>query len=418
MTAIVVAAFLLLTLGAGSASAGSASVVYKGPSGSKQIALTFDDNTISGRGVATLRALEKDKVPATLFLIGDSVAATPAINEEIVKGMSAGLFEVGDHSWSHPVLTKLSDASLARQIGAGTKAFHTLTGARTAPLFRPPYGSTNSRVAAAAGTAGFRYLVLWDVDPRDWDGKSASSIASQVISHAHSGAIVIMHLSAAHTAAAIHTIVTTLRAKGYQFVSVSTMLKGDRQFLDVDEGTESGAAIARMVSKGYMSGYDHNYFGPADTITRAQVAKVATLVGGIHTDELENLHAPAFADVSPTSDGHGGYAAYPFDYVQEAAAAGLVLGSSAGDGSGSMLFSPSAVITRGQLASILARMARALKGYAAPEYPEDDIALVNKLGLMTKSSSGDFREWAGAERGQVAVAMTRYLELASIRPGG
>ena len=340
--------------------AASATVVYKGPSGSKQIALTFDDNGGSAHSVATLRALQANKVPASLFLIGSAVASTPNINTEIIKGMNAGLFEVGDHSWSHKVLTGLSTSALATEIGGGTDAFHSTTGARTVPLFRPPYGTTNSRVAAAAGAEGFNYLVLWDVDPRDWSGDSASSIANRVISHAHSGAIVVMHMSATHTAAAIPLIVKALRAKGYEFAKVSTMLKGDRLFLDVDAGSAQGAAIARMVERGFMNGYDGNYFGPVDTITRAQVAKVATEVGGIHTDEVENVDTPLFADVPAVRNSKGIYASYPFDYVQEAATAGLVLGSA--DAEGLNVFKPTADIKRLQLASILARMVRAVEG--------------------------------------------------------
>ena len=233
------------------------------------------------------------------------------------------------------------------------------------PLFRPPYGTTNSRVAAAAGAEGFSYLVLWDVDPKDWAGGSASSIANHVISHAHSGAIVVMHMSAAHTAAAIPLIVKALRAKGYEFAKVSTMLKGDRLFLDVDEASDQGVAIARMVEHGFMNGYDGNYFGPVDTITRAQVAKVATEVGGIHTDEVENVDAPLFADVPAVHNSKGVYASYPFDYVQEAATAGLVLGSA--DAEGLSVFKPTADIKRLQLASILARMVRQLKGYDTPD---------------------------------------------------
>ena len=75
------------SLWTGVASAASASVVYRGSTERKQIALTFDDNTKVDRALATLRALQKHGVPATLFLIGSSVNAYPAINSEIVKGM-------------------------------------------------------------------------------------------------------------------------------------------------------------------------------------------------------------------------------------------------------------------------------------------------------------------------------------------
>lgn len=411
------------------ASAAAASVVYKGPSDRKQIALTFDDNTKVAPALATLRALQKNDVPATLFVIGSSVKATPGINTEIIKGMKQGLFEVGDHTWSHPDLTGLTTSAMGSQIGGGTDAFRATTGARTVPLFRPPYGSMDSRVAAVAGGEGFTHVVLWDVDPRDWAGGSAGSIANHVISHAHNGAIVVMHLSAPHTAAAIPIITGELRGKGYEFVTVSTMLRGDRLFLDVDGASSAGQAIGRMVGEKFMSGYDGNYFGPGDGITRAQVAKVATLVGGLHTPEVERAGSPSFADVPLLHDPQGNPLAYPFDYVEEAVAAGLVVGSL--DPGGTMVFRPTEAVTRVQLAQILARMARQLKGYGredapdvsgaatpvfadVPAYAAEDVALVAALGLMSGYSSDRFDPWPAAQRGHVAVVMSRYLDLPAL----
>lgn len=468
-TAVAGLAVALALLWAGVASAAPASVVFKGSAERKQIALTFDDNTSVDRALATLRALQKSEVPATLFVIGSAVNAYPAINREIVKGMGEGWFEVGDHSSSHPVLVRLSSGAMATQIGAGTDAFRKATGARTVPLFRPPYGSTNARVAAVAGSEGFRYLVLWDVDPRDWAGGSAAAIADHVVSRAHSGAIVVMHLSAPHTAGAIPIIASRLRARGYEFVTVSTMLKGDRLFLDVDTGTETGGAVARMVDLGHMSGYDRNYFGPGDTITRAQVAKVATLVGGLHTSEVEKAGLPTFVDVPLSRDSQGNALPYPFDFVEEAAAAGLVVGSAGPDGI--PFFNPNAAITRLQLAQIVARMARQLKGYGVappagssaqqevtaqvdaayeegavvedgaageetsameeastvveaaastftdvPEYAVADVALVVDLGLMFGYSDVRFNPWVGAQRAHVALVMSRYLDLPEVWP--
>jgi hypothetical protein len=289
-----------------------------------------------------------------------------------------------------------------------------------------------------AGSEGFLYEVLWDVDPRDWAGGSAQSIADHVVGHAHSGAIVVMHLSAAHTAEAVPMMASRLRAKGYELVTVSEMLKGDRLFLDVSGNTEQSAAIARMVDQGFMSGYDGNYFGPGDTITRAQVAKVATLVGGIHTPAVEHADSPTFGDVPVKHNTKGDPIAYPFDFVEEAAAAGLVVGSVGTDGAA--LFNPGGAIARVQFAQILARMVRELKGYPGigspppqgdlsaglvepqalapaagftdvPAYAAEDVALVASLGLMSGTSSTIFAPWTGAKRAQVAVAMSRYLDL-------
>ncbi|MCX8032410.1 MAG: polysaccharide deacetylase family protein [Thermoleophilia bacterium] len=421
------AAGVSLLLPLADALASPASVVFRGASDSKQVALTFDDNTNTSRAVATLRALREHQIPATLFLIGTAVEQTSAINQEILRGLSEGLFEVGDHSWSHRVLTGLSSTALAREIGASALAFQQATGGRTVPLFRPPYGETNARVAEVAGQKGYRYVVLWDVDPRDWAGGSAAAIADHVLSRVRSGSIVVMHLSAPNTAAAIPRIARGLRAKGYELVTVSTLLKGSRMFLDVDSATETGAAIAQMVTKGFMSGYDGNYFGPGDLITRAQVAKVATLVGGLHTSTVENVSNPSFVDVPVRRDSTGQVLAYPFDFVEEAARAGLVVGSIAPDGR--LMFSPTQPVRRLHLAQLLARMLRQLKhcgaqesGSAAlayeagnnwftdvPEYARADVALVVRYGVMNGYSASSFRPWEYAKRGQVALAMSRYL---------
>lgn len=426
VTAGVLAAAFALFLSS-TAYAAPALVVRSGSDELPQVALTFDDNTNTSRALAVLRALQENRVPATLFLIGSSVRAFPSINQEIVKGLAAGLFEVGDHSWGHPVLTGLSRTGMAAEIGGGTDAFRAATGARTVPLFRPPYGATNSTVAAVAGAQGFRHLVLWSIDPRDWTGRSARSIADHVVSRAHNGAIVVMHLSARHTAEAVPLIAGRLRAKGYELVTVSEMLKGHSLFLDVDAGTEQGAAVARMVRLGFISGYDGNYFGPSDTIRRSQVAKVATLVGGIHTPEVEAIRSPTFADVPPRWDERSRPVPYPFDYVEEAAASGLVVGSVGSDGVA--VFRPYEDITRVQFAQILARMARQLKNYSdlpasdpgdaplgsgftdVPAHALADVTLVKNLGLMSGVSPRVFGAWAGAKRGQVALAMTRYLDL-------
>ena len=139
-------------------------------------------------------------------------------------------------------------------------------------------------------------------------------------------------------------------------------------------------------------------------------------------------------------DSSGNAVAYPFDFVQEAAAAGLVMGAPGPDGA--MLFNPNEAITRVQLAQILARMARQLKGYRSeetpaqpdtttttteaaaatkafadvPDYAVADVSLVASLGLMSGYSGGEFRPWQGALRAQVAVAMSRYLALPAAPP--
>ncbi len=197
--------------------------VYHGPRTRPEIALTFDDNDHPDRTIATLETLMHYRVPATLFVIGQAVEKYPAINHVIERGIEEGLFEVGDHSRSHP---DLAQKLLPRgEIGAGVDAFRRMSGLPTVPLFRPPYGSTDARIGAIAARKGFRHLVLWDVDPRDWEGHSAATIEERVAAEAHEGAIVLLHSNTPHTAAALPNIIEGLRASGHTLVTISTLLQ-------------------------------------------------------------------------------------------------------------------------------------------------------------------------------------------------
>ncbi len=202
------------------ASASAATSIRSGPSDLPRIALTFDDNYNTSRALRIISVLRQYDAKATMFLTGDGVSAYPDISRAIL----AGGFEVGDHSMSHAILTRLSWGSLLYEIGGGTDRYRAQTGGTTAPLHRPPYGAVNSRVIEAAGAEGFRYVVLWDVDTNDWRGYSSSYLTNHVLSHAHRGSIVLMHLTAANTAAALPGIITGLRARGYELVTVSELM--------------------------------------------------------------------------------------------------------------------------------------------------------------------------------------------------
>jgi len=394
-----------------------ATIVTHGSRELPRVALTFDDNYYPSRTLSILDTLRRYDAPATLFLTGVYVTAYPQVNTAIVQG---GL-EVGDHSMTHPFLTKLSWDGMLYEIGGGTRLFTEQTGAPVSLLMRPPYGHVNSAVAEAAGVKGFRYVVLWDVGVEDWTGYSADAIRDHVLNNARNGSIVLLHFAAPHTWEALPEIIVGLRARGFELVTVSELLKGGRRFLDVTNGSPVDKAAERLVEQGYMSGYNESYFGPADPMTRAQFAKVAALVAGIHTPEVENASSPTFADVPVLHDAQGNPLTYPFDYIEEAADAGIIRGSEYGT---EFRFRPGDRITRVQLAQIVARLARNSKGYPeappgagasffidAPAYAGADLALVSSLGLLTGYTDSRFDPWATASRGHVALVMNRYLDL-------
>jgi peptidoglycan/xylan/chitin deacetylase (PgdA/CDA1 family) len=417
--ALVAALVALLAVGVAAAAAAPATLVSSGPTDRPRVALSFDDGFNPPYAPRTVQVMIDAGLKATVFVTAQDVNAHP----EVARMIAQGGFEIGDHTIHHPLLTSLAYGSILNEIGGGAAAFAQVTGRRTVPFFRPPYGKSDAQVLRAAGEKGYTHVFLWSVGVEDWTGISAAEIERVVLRDVRPGSIVLLHLSAPHTAEALATIISTLRARGYDLVTLSGLLKGSRRFFDVYEGTEQSRDIFRLVDRGIMSGYSDDWFGPRDSMTRAQFAKVAMLASGLHTDVVDNIDNPTFTDVplvrDPTS---GAPQPYPFDFVEEAAAAQLVLGYT--DESGLKQFRPDGTITRGQLATIIARMARSFRGYPAvlpgrdpllfPDVPEgfrQDVQLVAQLGLMKGMTNGWFDPWSQAQRAHVAVVISRFLDL-------
>jgi peptidoglycan/xylan/chitin deacetylase (PgdA/CDA1 family) len=414
------AAFALLLGAGGSASAATpATLVWHGPTDRPRVALTFDDGFQLPYAPLTIQAMVDAGLKATVFVMAEDVNAHP----DVARMLAQGGFEIGDHTVDHKLLTSLPYDAVLNEIGGGAAAFARVTGARTVPFFRPPYGKSDDQVLTAAGQRGYTDVFLWNVDVQDWQGISAADIAADVLRDVRPGCIVSFHLSALHTAEALPTIISTLRARGYDLVTLSGLMKGDRRFFDVPEGTESSQGIERLVDAGIVSGYSEDWFGPYDSMTRAQFAKVAMLASGLHTESMDNVDSPTFTDVPLVRDPTTGEPQpYPFDFVEEATAAGLVSGYT--DGAGLKQYHPEGTITRAQLATIVARMARAFRGYPAvlpglppltfPDVTEGfraDVQLAAQLGLMKGQSNGQFDPWSPAKRAHVAVVISRFLDL-------
>ncbi|MCP2343723.1 polysaccharide deacetylase family protein [Actinomadura rupiterrae] len=182
----------------------------------KCIALTFDDGPVSGTD-KLLKILAKRHVRATFFLVGQNAKAHPDL---VRKELAAG-HEVGNHSYTHADLTRLSSAGIKSEITKTQTAIRKASGF-TPHLLRPPYGSTNSRVAAVTKRLGMPQII-WAVDPLDWRDRNSATVERRVIKAARPGYIVLMHDIHPTTVNAVPTILSRLAAKGYVFVTVSEL---------------------------------------------------------------------------------------------------------------------------------------------------------------------------------------------------
>ncbi|QTG74976.1 polysaccharide deacetylase family protein [Trueperella pecoris] len=180
------------------------------------VALTFDD----GPGPYTdtlLDMLKASGVPATFFVVGYKVAGGAVT----VQRASAEGHAIGTHSWSHPVLTKLAEPAMRKEMASPIDALKDI-GVPTS-MIRPPYGARNGAVDAIADALGLAE-VLWSVDTRDWATLNTPSVISEAVRSAHPGSIILMHDIHPTSVAAVPDIIAQLQAAGYVLVTVPELL--------------------------------------------------------------------------------------------------------------------------------------------------------------------------------------------------
>jgi len=199
--------------------------VSAGPSNVRQVALTFDDGP--GGSPPTMdfvNLLARYNVPATFFEVGNQISQYDPTGK-VQRAMLADGDMIGDHSWSHADLAKLSASGQRSQIAMTAAAIKKATGFQPC-LFRAPYGSVNSSLINVASSLGFS-TIQWDVDPRDWSLPGTNAIVSRVLAGVRPGSIVLQHNAGGpryQTLAALPTEIKTLKARGYRFVTVTQML--------------------------------------------------------------------------------------------------------------------------------------------------------------------------------------------------
>ncbi len=181
-------------------------------------ALTFDDGP-GRRSGELLRMLVKANAPATFFML----SSTAANNKQTAAAIAANpAMEIANHSISHPDLRNLSASGVSRQVVDAKQRLETQTG-RTIDLFRPPYGSSNSTVRAAAASSG-QAIIMWDVDTMDWSHRNSAKVVSIALRQVRAGSIILMHDIHSSTVDAVPNLIKALNQRGYTLVTVGTLL--------------------------------------------------------------------------------------------------------------------------------------------------------------------------------------------------
>jgi len=186
-----------------------------GDSNVKRIALTFDDGPHPKVTEQILNTLDKYHAKATFFMLGSRVKNYP----DIARDVLARGHEIGNHTWNHPVLTKMPMEQVLKEYTSTANEIE-LALNQGATVFRPPYGATNDNINAQIPVP----VVLWSIDTLDWKHRNSQLVLTYIKNNLHNNAIVLMHDIHQSTADGLDAVLAYLQSEGYEFVTVSEIL--------------------------------------------------------------------------------------------------------------------------------------------------------------------------------------------------
>ncbi len=206
----------------------------------KVLYLTFDCGYENGNTGAILDALKKHEAPATFFVVGHFLESAP----ELIRRMASEGHTVGNHTYHHPDMSKISDkASFQKEMEDTAALFREIVGTDMAMYYRPPqgkYSTSNLQMAKDMGYATFFWslaYVDWNVDAQPSHEEAMEKLTGRV----HPGAIVLLHNTSKTNGEILDDVLTKWEEMGYTFRPLSDF---------AEEADGSGAADGGNESSG------------------------------------------------------------------------------------------------------------------------------------------------------------------------
>lgn len=181
----------------------------------KKIALTFDDGPHEKYTPMLLDGLKERNVRANFFLMGKNAEAYP----DIVKRMKKEGHIIGNHSYSHVQLNAMKEVEACQEMTKANSILEEITG-EIPNYVRPPFGAWSHNLDCITNMI----VVLWDVDPLDWQCQNKELVVKRVVSKVKEGDIILLHDSYQSTVEATFEIIDTLEKEGYEFVTLDEIL--------------------------------------------------------------------------------------------------------------------------------------------------------------------------------------------------
>lgn len=198
-------------------------------SGSRQLALTYDDGPNESCTRQLLEVLARHDARATFFMIGRHVMHRP----EIAREVAAAGHEIGNHTYTHPNLIFSSRVQIESQLDDCSRILTEAVGEHS-KLFRPPFGGRRPDVLAGARRKGY-IPVMWSVSAHDWNADTADVIERKVTRQISGGDVILMHdgghikmgVDRSATVTATDHLIRRYQDEGFEFVTVSEMMKSN-----------------------------------------------------------------------------------------------------------------------------------------------------------------------------------------------
>ena len=188
----------------------------------KVIALTFDDGPHPRLTNQILDVLDEYDIKATFFVIGVNV---DNYHKPLTRAIEEG-HEIGNHTNSHSILKSMETKKIQEEIDLCRRKIFNLTG-YNANLIRPPCGLYDEKLINVAKKKNDK-IILWNIDTHDWAHMPTEDMVSNVVTNVKGGDIILFHdyiSGESNTVEALKRLIPILKAKGYEFVTVSQLLQ-------------------------------------------------------------------------------------------------------------------------------------------------------------------------------------------------
>lgn len=193
-----------------------------GPKGKARVALTFHGAGPSGLTMQALSVARAHQAKLTVFAVGQWLDANP----ELGRAILADGHDLGNHTWSHQPMRRLSAAQADLEVSHGAAAVAAVRGS-AGLLFRPSgTPSSTPTIRAAALAAGYHRCISYDVDPSDYLDPGSAAVRDRTLAAVRDGSIVSLHLGHAGTVAALPAILDGLHQRGLTAVTITELLGG------------------------------------------------------------------------------------------------------------------------------------------------------------------------------------------------